>query len=89
LLSAQKRNFSVIYSFIYDGPRYDQRANIAANYLQPWYTHDMTIVYTGNLQHHHIRIMGEINNLLNQQYEVIENFPMPGRNYRLTITSNI
>ena len=89
LLSAQKNHFSILYSFLYNGPRYDERANIPTNYLQPWYTHDMSIIYTGNFQRHHIRIMGEINNLLNQQYEVIENFPMPGRNYRITISTNI
>ena len=25
----------------------------------------------------------EVNNLFNQQYEVIMNYPMPGRNFRL------
>ncbi|MGZ3823198.1 MAG: TonB-dependent receptor domain-containing protein, partial [Mucilaginibacter sp.] len=79
LIGAQKKHFSILYSFIYTGSRYDERANIPTNYLQPWYTHDMSIVYTGNFQRHHIRIMGEINNLLNQNYEVIQNFPMPGR----------
>ena len=28
----------------------------------------------------------EVNNLFNQQYEVIRNYPMPGRNYKLTLS---
>ena len=33
--------------------------------------------------------MAEINNLLNQDYDVIINYPMPKRNYRFTITVEI
>ena len=29
-------------------------------------------------------IAGELNNVFNQAYEVIHNYPMPGRNFRLT-----
>ncbi|WP_426667741.1 TonB-dependent receptor plug domain-containing protein [Mucilaginibacter sp. McL0603] len=89
LIGLQKGHFLLNYSFIYTGARYDEDANIPRNYLPPWYTHDMSITYTGNFQRHHIKITGEINNLLNQQYEVIQNFPMPGRNYRITISTNI
>ena len=31
-----------------------------------------------------LRIAGELNNVFNQAYEVIHNYPMPGRNFRLT-----
>jgi outer membrane cobalamin receptor len=36
-----------------------------------------------------VRIAAEINNLLNQYYDVILNFPMPGRNYRFNLSINI
>ena len=30
-----------------------------------------------------MKVTAEVNNLLNQQYEVIQNYPMPGTNVRL------
>lgn len=75
------RGLCVNYAFIYVGERYTNSANIPVNHLQPWYTHDMSISYefplkTGQRLHFAV----EINNLLNQQYEVILNYPMPGIN---------
>lgn len=78
------------YSFIYSGERYSQKMNIPENYLQPWYTHDISL--SGNFMRKRtgIRISLEVNNLLNQHYDVIVNFPMPGRYYRVacSITYN-
>lgn len=81
------RELSINYSFIYVGSRYHNSANIPANYEQPWYTHDLSMGYTfdtsaiarGKL-HPRLYIGVEINNLFNQQYEVIQNYPMPGIN---------
>jgi len=75
------QGLSFNYAFIYVGERYINSANIAANHLQPWYTHDVSISYEWPLktgQRLHFAV--EINNLLNQQYEVILNYPMPGIN---------
>ncbi len=85
LISADWRRFALNYSFIYTGSRYDESANIPANYLQPWYTHDLAMAYT--LPLHGLRLKGglEVNNLFNQYYDVIANFPMPGRSYRFTL----
>jgi outer membrane receptor protein involved in Fe transport len=84
LLGGELKRFALNYSFIYTGYRYDQAANIPANYVQPWYTHDMALVYNTAYQTHKIKVSAEVNNLLNQYYDVIVNFPMPGRNYRFT-----
>ncbi len=67
---------SVNYAFIYVGERYHNSANIPANHEQPWYTHDMSISYS--MKHWYFAV--EINNMFNQQYEVILNYPMPGIN---------
>ena len=73
------------YSFIYTGNRYSQKANIASNYLEPWYTHDLSANYTFQELKNPIKIGLEVNNILDQQYDVIKNFPMPGRSYRFTL----
>jgi len=85
LVSAEWRAFSLNYSFIYTGYRYDEAANIPANYLEPWYTHDLALSYVHSYRHHGLKLTAEVNNLFNQYYDVIDNFPMPGRSYRFTL----
>lgn len=83
---AQWRGLGLNYSFIYVGERWHTSANIPANHEQPWYTHDMSIQYSLPVSRSvGLRATLEVNNIFNQQYEVIQNYPMPGRNYRLTI----
>jgi len=83
------KNWKLNYSFIYTGSRYNQKANIIYNYMEPWYTHDAAIGYQFKLQKGSANINAEVNNLLNQFYDVIPNFPMPGRNYRITLNFSI
>ena len=79
------QNWHANYGFIYTGFRYNQKANNIYNYMEPWYTHDAAIGYEFKLKKGSININCEVNNLLNQYYDLIPNFPMPGRNYRLTL----
>ena len=80
------RSIDLNYSFIYVGERYDNSSNIRANYVQPWYTHDLSAGYTWRINATKMKVQVEVNNLFNQQYEVIRNYPMPGRNYKLTLS---
>ena len=73
------------YSFIYVGERYTSSANIPANHEQPWYTHDLGLAKDFRFARWGLGLALEVNNLLNQQYEVVANYPMPGRNYKLTV----
>ncbi|WP_316803536.1 TonB-dependent receptor [Pedobacter nototheniae] len=77
------------YSFIYTGFRYNQKANIIYNYMQPWYTHDVAAGYAFKLKKGILNANAEVNNLLNQYYELIPNFPLPVRNYRFTLSYSI
>jgi outer membrane receptor protein involved in Fe transport len=79
-------NYSLNYSFIYTGERYSQKANIPVNYVKPYYTHDLSVSTNfGKLKNY--KLTAEINNLLNQYYDVVLNFPMPGRNFRFTLST--
>ena len=69
------------YSFIYVGERYHNSANIRQNHEEPWYTHDVKVGW--NIQS--LSLSLEINNLLNQQYDVVLNYPMPGRNWKCIV----
>lgn len=85
----QWRNLDMHYSFIYVGERWHNSSNIAQNHEQPWYTHDISASWTQPFNRFTLKATLEVNNLLNQQYEVIQNYPMPGRNYRLTLRFDI
>lgn len=77
------------YSFIYVGERYHNSSNIPANYEPAWYTHDLAASYRFAVGRTSLKVGFEVNNLFNQQYEVIQNYPMPGRNYKLILTFDI
>ncbi len=80
------RNYHLSYSFIYVGERYNQQENIARNYEQPWYTHDLSLSAEWQLPREvGLRACVEVNNLLGQDYEVIQNYPMPKQNGKITL----
>ncbi len=76
------RDYTLNYSFIYVGERYNQQENIVYNYTQPWYTHDLSLSGAWRIKKILLKATFEINNLLGQDYDVILNYPMPKRNYR-------
>ena len=73
------------YCFIYTGERYNEQENIRHNYEQPWYTHDMSLSKEFRVKACGFKITGELNNIFNQAYEVIHNYPMPGRNFKVSL----
>ena len=83
------RNWNLHYSFIYAGERYDEQENILYNHMEPWYTSDLSLRCHFTVSDLRYTVQAEVNNLLDQQYEVIVNYPMPGRNYTLTLSVEI
>ena len=81
VLNVAWRQWSLNYSFIYSGERYSQQENIVYNHLQPWYTSDVSLAW----RYRAWRINLDVNNLFSQDYDVIENYPMPKRNFLLTL----
>ena len=83
------RSWQLNYSFIYAGERYDEQENILYNHVEPWYTSDLSLRYQCTCHRVQYTMMLEVNNVLDQQYEVIVNYPMPGRNYAVTLSVEI
>lgn len=55
--------------------------------LKPYNNIDMKLSYTFTTRRHvSMGITLEVNDLLDEQYEHIPRYPMPGRNYRMTLT---
>ena len=74
------------YSFIYTGERYESSANIPENHAPAWYTSDLALSKRFHLRRSQLRTGIEVNNLLNQQYEVVQCYPMPGTNVKIIIS---
>ena len=87
-------HYGLNYSFIYTGERYSQQENTIYNYVQPWYTHDLSLYGEWGITIHRtpytvhplwLKANFELNNMLGQDYEVIQNYPMPKQNIRCTV----
>lgn len=79
------------YSFIYVGERYNGAVNnISRNYVEPWYTHDFSLQRKFRIRSRYLlKASVEMNNALNQHYDVVLNYPMPGRNFRFIVSLNL
>lgn len=85
-LMADYKDWSFNYSAMYVGERYDvNQDNIQYNYVQPWYTHDLSVQKKFNWANHQFKVSLEMNNIFNQYYDVVLNYPMPGRNFKLIL----
>ena len=89
VVNGSYRNWDLNYSFIYTGERYESQANIPENYAKPWYTSDFSASRKLNWNNKEIRLTAEINNIFNQQYEVVQNYPMPGINFKFILNVTI
>jgi len=78
--------YSLLYSFLYTGERYESSANIPENHQQPWYTSDISFAGAWPVRACELRARLDVNNLFNQQYEVVNCYPMPGTNFRVVLT---
>ena len=86
-LMSDYKDWSFNYSFIYVGERYDvNQDNIPYNYVQPWYTHDLSIQKKMNWKNYQFKASLEVNNIFNQFYEVVLSYPMPGRHFKLILS---
>ena len=101
-LLASFRSWTFNYSFVYVGERYHNSSNIRENHERPWYTSDISIGKTfqlrrtrsGRMQYAPMsvptfRVSAEINNVFNQQYDIVLNYPMPGTNFRIILRLDI
>ncbi len=86
IIGVAYHGWSLHYSFIYAGERYSEQENIIYNNVQPWYTNDISLMYAFKYQKARCKATLEVNNLLSQDYDVIVNYPMPKRNYALTLS---
>ncbi len=88
-LSLTFKRWNASYNYIYTGERYGLRTADSFSYMEPWYTHDVSLSRTFGLKKNSVRTIAELNNLFDLPYEVVRNYPMPGRNFRLAVVMNL
>ena len=79
------QGWALNYCFIYTGERWNAQVNNDYNHMQPWYTSDLSLSKELMLRQTRLRLTAEVNNLLDQQYDVIANYPMPGRHFAINL----
>jgi vitamin B12 transporter len=85
-LGLQYKNASLNYNMLFSSKRYRPGDPVFDNLLQPWSNTDLSFAY--NLREKYpanYKIIFEVNNVFNEQYEIIKYYPMPLNNYRFTL----
>ena len=82
------KKWSTGYSLLFSGNRYALGENDPSNLVAGWVTQDVFISWQIQLHDFQTTIKAEVNNLFNEQYDVIQYYPMPGRSYKLSIIIN-
>lgn len=73
------------YALLFSGKRYVLGQNIEKNRLDGYTDHSISAYREVRWQKITASLRVELLNLLDKNYEVVKNFPMPGRSFRVTI----
>lgn len=76
---------NLAYSFLFSGKRYMLGQNISDNRLDNYTDHSISASRDFNIRKATASLNLEMLNLMNRNYEIVKNFPMPGRSVRITI----
>ena len=74
------------YNITWVGTRFSANQNTEKNRLPTYADQGLSIGRKFNLRLGSFLLQGHILNIFNVQYEIVRNYPMMGRNYRLSIT---
>lgn len=87
-MSINYRNWSLNYNALFSDRRYSLQANLPENDMPAFTIHDISLSKNFAVGNCTYRILAEANNVSDRRYQVIRNYPMPGRNYRLSVHFN-
>lgn len=72
-------------SWLYTGDRFALISNNKEDMLGAWQTVDLKLSKTFTVSRHSLQTTIECNNLTDSRHEVVKRYPMPGRNWKLTL----
>lgn len=88
ILSFSYRQWSAGYSMTFSGTRYTLGENNPTNQLGGWGTHDVFAARQLNLRATRLTLKAELNNVSDERFDIVRNYPMPGRSYKISILFN-
>ena len=88
LFSLQYGAWSSGYSVLFSSTRYVLGENNPYNQLDGWGTQDAFLSWAKNMKAFRMQIRASADNLLNKQYDIVRNFPMPGRSFKISLQLN-
>jgi vitamin B12 transporter len=77
---------NVGYSVKACGERWSMGQNTSEYRLQPYWEHSLTVSRDFQLKLARLSLLGTLLNLTNEQYEIIQYYPMPGRSWQMAAT---
>ena len=80
---------NVSYILVAVGERYALPENIKANRVDAYLEQSISLNRTFKFGNVSMRLQAELLNLANEQYDVIQYYPMPGRSWRIGVTINL
>jgi len=76
---------NIAYAMLYSGHRYVTGQNLAENDLAGYTDHSVSAERAFKVCGQTLGLKAEVLNLLDKNYEIVRNFPMPGRSYRFGV----
>lgn len=76
----------VAYNVVFASERYRMPQNSADNRIRPYSDHSLSAFRTFRRGRHALRLQADALNLGGKNYEIVRFYPMPGRNYKFTVT---
>lgn len=77
---------NISYTLVAAGDRYALPQNIESNLIKSYIEHSISANRSFTLKKCTLRLQGEILNLTNKTYDIIQYYPMPGRSWRLSLS---
>ena len=74
------------YNVLLMGERYTLGYNIPHNRMSAFTDHSITLSWEFNINRQQLRVQFDVRNLGNKNYEVVRFYPMPGTNWRLSVS---
>lgn len=85
IVSLGYAGWSACTSWLYTGDRFALISNNKEDMLGAWQTVDLKLSKTFTVSRHSLQTTIECNNLTDSRHEVVKRYPMPGRNWKLTL----
>ncbi len=84
-LSCINKWINISYSITASGKRWALPQNNDDNKIDPYADHNLSVNKTLKFKKFKLKVRGELLNLTNVNYEIINYYPMPGRSFRIAV----